>query len=964
MTPRRPARSAAARTASGSASRTKSPKTSKGKSKRGQRLVYRFEEGQADGGRDDSELLGGKGANLAEMCRLGLPVPGGFTITTEVCTHFGQHGGNYPDGLEDEVRAAMRQVERSLGKRFGDPKNPLLVAVRSGARASMPGMMDTVLNLGLNEQTTLGLAELSGNPRFAWDAYRRFIQMYSDVVLEVRAKAGEHENPLAAELERTKKRLGVTEDTELSAEDLRSLVTRYLKIVRQRSGKPFPTDPIQQLWGAISAVFRSWDNERAVAYRAMHGIPGHWGTAVNVVAMVFGNTGERSGTGVAFTRNPATGEKQFYGEYLINAQGEDVVAGLRTPQKIEQLAKTLPKAWRELQRIQGLLERHYRDMQDLEFTIEDGRLFMLQCRSGKRTGAAAVRIAVDMVRERKITREEALLRVDPEAITQLLAPVFDGVELSEAVAAGRRLTRGLNAGPGAATGRLVFDPVRAVDMANEGTKRGERNPVILARIETSPEDIRGMEAAVGILTARGGMTSHAALVARQMGRVCVAGAGEVEIDYTKRRMRVGDRQLKEGDWISLDGTTGVVYEGQVNTCPSEVLEHNLREVGKRPRRSKAKAQTKRAPAKPKLSPLVDAYTTLMGWADKARGMSVRTNADQPDQCAQAIALGAEGIGLCRTEHMFFGANKIDAVREMILADDDPGRKRALRKLLPLQRRDFEGIFEAMGGRPVTIRTLDPPLHEFLPHDGQAQRALAKDMGITLAQLKKKIDSLHESNPMLGHRGCRLGLTYPDITRMQATAMFEAACAVSKRTGTKPMVEVMIPLVSTAAELEDQAAIVREIAEKVQAKHQVKLKYLVGTMIELPRAALVAGAIAECAEFFSFGTNDLTQTTYGISRDDSSKFVPGYIEAEIFETDPFATIDRAGVGRLMEFASREGRISRPEIKLGICGEHGGDPRSIEYCAALGLDYVSCSPFRVPVARLAAAQATLRQDPSEL
>ena len=956
MTPRRSARAAA-----GSAARTpRSSAARKGK-KGSRRLVYRFTEGHADGGRDDKELLGGKGANLAEMCRLGLPVPDGFTITTEVCTHFGQHKGAYPAELEGEVRAAMKQMERSLGKRFGDPSNPLLVAVRSGARASMPGMMDTVLNLGLNEKTTLGLAKRSGNPRFAWDAYRRFIQMYSDVVLEVRAAQGEHENPLTAELDRTKKRLKISEDTDLTPEDLRGLVTRYLKIVRERTGQAFPTDPVKQLWGAISAVFRSWDNERAVAYRAMHGIPGHWGTAVNVVAMVFGNTGERSGTGVAFTRDPATGEKRFYGEYLINAQGEDVVAGLRTPQPIEQLAKSLPKAFRELQRIQGLLERHYRDMQDLEFTIEDGRLFMLQCRSGKRTGPAAVRIAVDLVRERKITREEALLRVDPEAITQLLAPVFDGQELCDALGAGRRLTRGLNAGPGAATGRLAFDPKRAVEMA-KGTKRGERNPVILARIETSPEDIRGMEASVGILTARGGMTSHAALVARQMGRVCVAGAGEVEIDYAKRKMRIGDTILKEGDWISLDGTTGEVYEGLVNTCPSEVLEHRLSQVGKKPKKKTKKTAKKKKSAskKEKLSPLVDAYVTLMGWADKTRSLKVRTNADQPDQCAQAIALGAEGIGLCRTEHMFFGANKIDAVREMILAEDDEGRKRALRKLLPLQRKDFEGIFEAMGSRPVTIRTLDPPLHEFLPHDEPTQRALAKDMGIPLARLKKKMDSLHESNPMLGHRGCRLGLTYPDITRMQAYAMFEAACSVAKRTGVKPMVEVMIPLVSTAAELEDQAAIVREVAEKVLSKNGVKLNYLVGTMIELPRAALVAGAIAECAEFFSFGTNDLTQTTYGISRDDSSKFVPGYIESEIFDGDPFATIDRAGVGRLMDFACREGRISRPDIKLGICGEHGGDPNSIDFCASLGLAYVSCSPFRVPVARLAAAQAALRQD----
>ena len=929
------------RRAAGAASAARSKRTAKAPAKH----VYRFGGGHADGGKDDTELLGGKGANLAEMCRLGLPVPDGFTITTEVCTHFSQRDGRYPKGLRGDVEQAMGEIERSLGKRFGDPRNPLLVAVRSGARASMPGMMDTVLNLGLNRETVAGLAERSGNPRFAWDAFRRFVQMYSDVVLEVRAADGEHENPLTTELEHTKKRLGVTEDTELGADDLEQLVEQMLVIVEQRTGEPFPMDPNEQLWGAIAAVFRSWDNERAIAYRQMHSIPSHWGTAVNVVAMVFGNMGPSSGTGVAFTRDPATGEKRFYGEYLMNAQGEDVVAGLRTPQPIETLAECLPQAWKELKRIQGLLERHYRDMQDLEFTIEDGRLFMLQCRAGKRTGPAAVRIATDLVKERKISRDEALLRVDPEAITQLLAPVFDEAQLDAALVEGRRLTRGLNAGPGAATGRLAFSQERALEMAAEPGEHSERMPVILARIETSPEDIRGMQASAGILTARGGMTSHAALVARQMGRVCVAGAGDVHIDYGKRRMTVNGRTLREGDWISLDGTTGDVYEGLVHTRPSKVLQHCLRSVSKKR-------------GKPIESSIVDAYETLMGWADKTRKLRVRTNADQPDQCEHAIALGAEGIGLCRTEHMFFGPGKIDAVREMILAEDAEHRASALARLLPLQRKDFEGIFRTMGSRPVTIRTLDPPLHEFLPHDESTLRALAKEMGVPAAKLRTKIASLHELNPMLGHRGCRLGLTYPEITRTQARAMFEAACTVAKRNGVAPQVEVMIPLVSTPAELEDQAGIVREVAEEVVTRRGVELDYLVGTMIELPRAALVAGAIAEHAEFFSFGTNDLTQTTFGISRDDSAKFVPVYVEREVLENDPFATLDRAGVGRLMELATREGRESRPGIKLGICGEHGGDPASIEFCAALDLDYVSCSPYRVPVARLAAAQAALR------
>jgi len=885
------------------------------------------------------DLLGGKGANLAEMCRLGLPVPPGFTITTEVCTWFGRHEGRFPPALATEVERALEGVQRALGKRFGDARDPLLVSVRSGARVSMPGMMDTVLNLGLNDETVGGLAARSGNARFAWDAYRRFVQMYADVVLGVRAERGEPLSPFAKALEAKKRERRVRQDTELSAEDLAELVARFKDIVRRATGRAFPADPAEQLWGAIAAVFRSWGNERAIAYRAMNHIPGDWGTAVNVLAMVFGNTGPRSGTGVAFTRDPASGERRLYGEYLINAQGEDVVAGIRTPEPIATLGEALPDAYRELVRIQELLETHYGDMQDLEFTIEDGRLFMLQCRAGKRTGFAAVRIAADLVREGRIDREEALRRVEPDALDQLLAPVFDRKELAAARRAGRVLTRGLPAGPGAACGRIALTPERAMELARAG------QTCLLVRLETSPEDIKGMQAAAGILTARGGMTSHAALVGRQMGKVCVVGAQELELDHHGRSVEVAGKKLKEGDWLSLDGTSGEVLAGQVATCPSEVLTA-LFGKGAAARKA-ASGETYRA------------FASLMEWADAVRTLAIRTNADLPDQCAVAAAFGAEGIGLCRTEHMFFGERKIDAVREMILAEDLPAREKALAKLLPLQRKDFEGIFKAMGERPVTIRTLDPPLHEFLPHDGPAQKELARAMGVKPAHVAAKVEALSELNPMLGHRGCRLGISHPEITRMQARAIFEAACNVAKRSGKTPRVEVMIPLVGTPEELVHQEALVRATAAEVFDRKGLSVPYLVGTMIELPRAALVAARIARRAEFFSFGTNDLTQTTYGISRDDAGKFIPDYIDAEIYARDPFATLDRDGVGRLMRIATQEGRAERGDLKIGICGEHGGDPASIRFCQELGLDYVSCSPYRVPIARLAAAQAALAE-----
>ena len=900
------------------------------------RLVYYFGDGKADGDASQKELLGGKGANLAEMCRLGMPVPAGFTITTEVCRSYFEEGQRYPAQLWPEVRAALARIERSTGKRFGAGPNPLLVSVRSGARVSMPGMMDTVLNLGLNEKTVLALAEISGNPRFAWDVYRRFVQMYADVVLGLKAESETDDDPFTAAREALKRKRRLKEDHELDTGDLEKLVATYKKIVLEKTGKPFPEDPWQQLQRAIGSVFESWNSARAIAYRTMNHIPSDWGTACNVVAMVFGNLGTDSGTGVAFTRDPATGERRFYGEYLANAQGEDVVAGLRTPEPMEVLAKIQPRAWKELNAIRDRLESHYHDMQDLEFTIEHGRLYMLQCRSGKRTGMAAVRIAADMVREGLIDQRTAVLRVPPTALDQLLQPVFAQKELDKARKERRRLGKGLAAGPGAATGRIAF----TASGAQERKARGES--VVLVRVETSPEDILGMQASAGILTARGGMTSHAALVARQMGKVCIVGAGELEIDYKAGTLTCGSTKLSEGDWLSIDGSTGEIYAGAIATQPSEV----------------ARWVFAKKRGKPKKGSLSYDYERLLAWADSYRRLGVRANADQPDQCQNAIAFGAEGVGLCRTEHMFFAAEKIDAVREMIVSETELQRVKALERLLPLQRKDFEGIFAAMGPRPVTIRSLDPPLHEFLPHDNATIRRLAREMKIPHKRLAQKIESLREMNPMLGHRGCRLGISYPEITRMQARAIFEAACNVARAKRFVPRVEVMIPLVSTKSELVLQGDIVREVAEQVFKEKKLRIPYLVGTMIELPRAALRAGTIAQAAEFFSFGTNDLTQTTYGISRDDGARFLPMYVEEDIYPEDPFATLDALGVGRLMQIAVEEGRKTKPGLKMGICGEHGGDPRSIEFCHTLGLDYVSCSPFRVPLARLAAAQAALK------
>jgi pyruvate,orthophosphate dikinase len=899
------------------------------------KAVYYFGGGQAEGKADQRDLLGGKGANLAEMTRIGLPVPAGFTISTDVCAAYYRNDRRYPAGLQGEVDRALRRVESAMGAVFGDRRRPLLLSVRSGARVSMPGMMDTVLNLGLNEITLQGLIEQTKNPRFAYDSYRRFVQMYGDVVMGMKPESHDDPDPFEEILARKKKQRRVHLDNELTAADLRELVTLFKAAIRTRTGKTFPEDPHEQLWGAIGAVFGSWMNDRAIAYRQLNKIPADWGTAVNVQAMVFGNMGDDSGTGVAFTRDPATGEKVFYGEFLINAQGEDVVAGIRTPLPIQQLEEVMPRVYRQLTQIQKTLEKHYRDMQDIEFTIQNNRLWMLQTRSGKRTGKAAVRIAVDMVEEGVIKKEEALLRVTPEQIEQFLSPVFDPQAKKRAVEARRVLAKGLPAGPGAASGRVVFN---AMD-AEAWTKRGEA--VILTRIETSPEDIRGMAAAQGILTARGGMTSHAALVARQMGKVCVAGCGDLQINYKSRRMVVRGRTIKEGDWISIDGSTGEVIQGQLETRASEAVAAVL---GGKAAKERSKSIELRV------------YEKIVKWADEFRVLRVRTNADQPDQASQAVAFGAEGIGLCRTEHMFFGEGKIGPVREMILAEGPTERRAALAKLLPLQRKDFAGIFKAMGGKPVTIRTLDPPLHEFLPHTDKEIRELAQSMGLKPAAVAARVHSLHELNPMLGHRGCRLGIVYPEITEMQSRAIFEAACDV-KAHGTKVFPEIMIPLVGHANELRAQEEIVRRVAEEVFKEKGTKVSYLLGTMIELPRAALTADQIAEHAEFFSYGTNDLTQTTFGISRDDSGKFLPFYLEKGILPAEPFTTLDLDGVGELVRIGIEKGRSRRPDLKVGICGEHGGDPATIEFCHRVGMEYVSCSPFRVPVARLAAARAAI-------
>jgi pyruvate,orthophosphate dikinase len=901
------------------------------------KYVYFFGAGAAEGNMKMKDTLGGKGANLAEMAGIGLPVPPGFTVSTEVCALYYKNRKKIPETVRLEVEKNLKRLEKAVGQAFGDPKNPLLVSVRSGARASMPGMMDTILNLGLNDATAAALIAKTGNPRFVYDSYRRFVQMYGDVVLGLKPVHKDDIDPFEAIIEVKKHGLGVKSDTDLSAADLKDLVVRFKAAIKDKTGHDFPDDPRQQLWGAIGAVFGSWMNDRAIAYRKMYDIPEAWGTAVNVQLMVFGNMGDDSGTGVAFTRDAATGENMFYGEYLMNAQGEDVVAGTRTPKPIVELRKDDPAAYAQLEKIRRTLEKHYTDMMDIEFTIQQGRLYMLQCRVGKRTAFAAIKIAVDMVGEKLISEKEALSRIEPDQLNQLLRPIFDPAEKQAAIKAGRLLAKGLNAGPGAATGRIVFNSVDAEAWG----KRGEK--VILTRIETSPEDIKGMSAAEGILTARGGMTSHAALVARQMGRVCVAGCGELGIDYGRHQMTVKGKVLREGDWISIDGTTGEVIEGMVNTKPSEVLQVLIEKT--------------LAPAE---APVYQTFAKVMAWADKFRTLKIRTNADQPDQSRNAVAFGAEGIGLCRTEHMFFGEGKIGPMREMILADTIEQRKLALAKLLPLQRRDFEGIFEAMAGRPVTIRTIDPPLHEFLPHEFERQRELADQMGIPYEKVKARVESLHEFNPMLGFRGCRLGIIYPEITEMQARAIFEAAAATKKKK-IPVLPEVMIPLVGHVKELRDQEQIVRATAAAVMKEQGVTFDYLVGTMIEIPRGAITADEIATVAEFFSFGTNDLTQTTLGVSRDDAARFLVPYVEKEIYAKDPFEVLDRDGVGQLMRMAVERGRQTRPGIKLGICGEHGGEPSSVEFCHLIGLNYVSCSPFRVPIARLAAARAAILNAP---
>ena len=869
--------------------------------------VFFFGKGKAEGRAEQKNLLGGKGANLHEMTHLGIPVPPGFTISTEACVHYTGNKKQYPAGMWKQVEENLKKVERVMGSTFGDPQNPLLVSVRSGARVSMPGMMDTVLNLGLNDQTLPGLIERSKNERFAYDSYRRFIQMFGNVVLGIDKQA--FERLIEAQKHAKKVKL----DTELAAADLKELVGLYKRVVKDKTGKDFPQDPKEQLRLAINAVFESWDTPRAVTYRKLHNIPGNWGTAVNVQTMVFGNMGENSGTGVAFTRDPGTGERRFFGEYLMNAQGEDVVAGIRTPQPISQLKKSMPRVYTELERIYKRLEKHYTEMLDIEFTIQDGKLYMLQCRVGKRTAAAAVKIAVDMVKERLIDQKLAVLRVEPGQLDQLLHPRVDPAAKMQKIA------KGLPASPGAAVGRVVFTAAEAEAEA----AKGER--VILVRTETSPEDIGGMHAAQGILTARGGMTSHAAVVARGMGKPCVAGSTDITVYEEHGYFFAKDLKIQRGDYITLDGGVGDVMQGEVKLIQPE---------------------------------LSGDFATLMTWADKYRKIGVRTNADTPKDAQVTRKFGAGGIGLCRTEHMFFEGDRIDAVREMILAEDVEGRRRALVKLLPMQKADFKGILEIMGDLPVTVRTLDPPLHEFLPKTEAEIEELAKKVGAPPDRLKAKADAMHEFNPMLGYRGCRLGIEYPEITEMQAQALFEAACEL-RRAGKNPYPEVMIPLVGTLKELEMQQDIVERVAKETMKKYKVKVRYMLGTMIEVPRACLVADDIAKVAQFFSFGTNDLTQTTLALSRDDAGKFLPLYVDRGIYAEDPFVSIDQQGVGSLMDMAVKKGRATRKDLEIGICGEHGGEPRSVMFCHKIGLDYVSCSPYRVPIAKLAAAHAVLKE-----
>lgn len=877
-----------------------------GKKTKMAKWVYLFKEGKAD----MKNLLGGKGANLAEMTNLGLPIPQGFTVTTEACTDYYNNNKTISEEIKGQIFDALKILEEQQGKKFGDTENPLLVSVRSGARASMPGMMDTILNLGLNDVAVEGFAKKTGNPRFAYDSYRRFIQMFSDVVMEISKSKFERV------LDEIKEKKGVHYDTELTAEDLKDVIAQFKALYKEEKGTEFPQDPTVQLIEAVTAVFRSWDNPRAIYYRRMNDIPGDWGTAVNVQAMVFGNMGDTSGTGVAFTRNPSTGEAKIYGEYLINAQGEDVVAGIRTPQPITKLHEDMPEVYDEFMKIAHLLEEHYKDMQDMEFTIEDKKLYFLQTRNGKRTAAAALKIACDLVDEGKISKEEAVKRIEAKSLDQLLHPAFD----QKALKAAKPIGSALPASPGAAAGKVYF----TADEAKEHHEKGER--VILVRLETSPEDIEGMHASEGILTVRGGMTSHAAVVARGMGTCCVSGCGDVKINEEAKYFTLGGETIKEGDYISLDGSTGKIYLGDLPTEEASISGN---------------------------------FDRLMQWADEIRTLKVRTNADTPEDAANAVKFGAEGIGLCRTEHMFFNEDRIPKIRKMILSKTVEAREEALKELIPFQKGDFKGIYEAMEGRPVTIRFLDPPLHEFVPTEEEDIKELAKDMGLSVEEVKATCDSLHEFNPMMGHRGCRLAVTYPEIAKMQTRAVMEAAIEVKKEKGYDIVPEIMIPLVGEKRELKFVKDVVVETAEKVKAEYGSDIKYMVGTMIEIPRAALLANEIAEEAEFFSFGTNDLTQMTFGFSRDDAGKFLDAYYTNKIYESDPFARLDQEGVGQLVQMASEKGRSTNPKLKLGICGEHGGDPSTIEFCHKVGLNYVSCSPFRVPIARLAAAQAVLNQ-----